>query len=49
MKKFLLPLAAVYLSACACVPVVNDSPNYAVVCDDEKEPDCAPDKKVIVK
>jgi len=46
-KLFLLATAPFAMAACA--PIETDSENYAVVCDDAKEPDCAPDRKVVVE
>lgn len=33
----------------ACVPMEQDETRYATICDDVKEPDCAPDSVVVVE
>ncbi len=37
------------MGVAACAPVTPTQDEYAQVCDDAKEPDCAPDRKVVVE
>jgi hypothetical protein len=50
-KRIAFALYSLLFSAggiAACAPI-ETSDNYAQVCDDAKEPDCSPNRKVVVE